>query len=85
MPAQISKPFQEQIALITGGATGIGYAFSQALLFKGIGRVVIASRRDATLKASAASLNRLFPGDRAIPIAFDIRDRESTEELTRQI
>ncbi len=42
-----SKPLTGQVALITGGATGMGFAFSHGLLSKKVGRVVIASRRNA--------------------------------------
>jgi 3-oxoacyl-[acyl-carrier protein] reductase len=80
-----NKPFHEQIALITGGATGIGHAFSEGLLARGIGRVVIASRREAALGRAADGLNAKFDGDRVASIVFDIRDRASTEKLVRQI
>lgn len=80
-----NKLYTEQVALITGGATGIGLAFTQGLLSKGIGRIVIASRRTATLQATADVLNRQFQGGRVVPMAFDLCDRTSTEELIERI
>jgi len=85
MPTAKSKPFNEQVALVTGGGTGIGRAFAGSLLSTGVGRVVIASRREATLRTAAEDLNGRFPGERAVPMAFDIRDRKSTETLVRKI
>ena len=84
MTAQ-TKPLTQQIALITGGGSGIGRAFAEGLLASGVGKVVIASRREATLKASTDALNQQFQGMRAISQVFDIRDRQSTESLVEKI
>jgi len=85
MAAPQSKPLSRQIALITGGGSGIGRVFAEGLLAAGIGKVVIASRREPTLLATADALNRQFGGSRAIPCSFDIRDRQSTEALVEKI
>lgn len=77
----IEKPFSEQTALVTGGATGIGRAFTGALLEKGIGRVFIASRRQDVLEEAADALNSVYGAERVLPYAFDLRDRESTGGL----
>ncbi|HYG82636.1 MAG TPA: SDR family oxidoreductase [Pyrinomonadaceae bacterium] len=77
-----TKPFGEQVAIITGGGTGIGRAFAQALAGAGA-RVVIASRREETLRRSADELNAKAGGERVFPYAFDIRNREETEAVVR--
>lgn len=77
-----SKPLSEQTALVTGGATGIGRAFAEALLDSDIGRIIIASRRPEVLKLAADEMNAKH-GDRVTAYAFDIRDRAQTEGLSR--
>ena len=77
-----TKPLTEQVAVITGGGTGIGRAFSEALAAVGA-RVVIASRREATLRQAADELNAKLGAERVFPYAFDVRSREETEALVR--
>lgn len=76
------KPLSDQTALITGGATGIGRAFTETLLESGIGKVIIASRRKEVLDEAAAELNAKH-GGRVTPYAFDIRVRSECEELVK--
>jgi 3-oxoacyl-[acyl-carrier protein] reductase len=76
----IDKPLSEQTALITGGASGIGRAFSECLLDAGIAEVVIASRRKELLDNTAYEMNVKY-GGRVRPFVFDIRDRSRTEAL----
>ena len=59
-------------ALITGGATGIGFAIAAALA-KARMRVAIADLNGEAAEAAAAKL------DGAVPVAMDVRDRSSVE------
>jgi 3-oxoacyl-[acyl-carrier protein] reductase len=77
-----TKPFNEQVAIVTGGGTGIGRAFSEALSEAGA-RVVIASRREETLRRTADALNSKIDDARVFPYAFDVRDRAQTDALVR--
>src|SRR5260370_13872934 len=79
-----SKPFTEQLAVVTGGGTGIGRALSGALAIAGV-RVVIASRRQEVLQRTAEELNRKFGAERVFPCAFDIRGREQVDSLVNYI
>jgi NAD(P)-dependent dehydrogenase (short-subunit alcohol dehydrogenase family) len=79
-----TKPFTEQIALVTGGGTGIGRAFTEALATHGA-RVVIASRRGDALEAAAADINERVGGERVYTYAFDVRVREQCEALVNHV
>ncbi|HYE66476.1 MAG TPA: SDR family oxidoreductase [Pyrinomonadaceae bacterium] len=78
------KPLSEQVALITGGGTGIGRAFAEALAARGTS-VIIASRREETLRRAAEEINAKINAVRVYPYAFDIRDRAQAESLVEQI
>jgi NAD(P)-dependent dehydrogenase (short-subunit alcohol dehydrogenase family) len=79
-----SKPFSEQVALVTGGGTGIGRAFAAALAEAGA-RVVIASRREDVLRQAADEINRRCGAERVSIYAFDIRDRGQIDAMVEQI
>jgi 3-oxoacyl-[acyl-carrier protein] reductase len=79
-----AKPFSEQLALVTGGGTGIGRAFAEALAAAGAG-VVIAARREDVLRQTAEEINRRCGGDRVFTCVFDIRDRDQVEALVGQV
>jgi NAD(P)-dependent dehydrogenase (short-subunit alcohol dehydrogenase family) len=75
-----TKPIQEQVALVTGGGTGIGRAFAGALSAAGA-RVVIASRSESVLRRTADELNSAAGAERVFAYAFDVRVREECEAL----
>lgn len=77
-----TKPFSEQVAVVTGGATGIGRAFTESLASEGA-RVVIASRRIEVLKRAADEMNASCGAGLVHPYAFDVRERAQCEALVR--
>ncbi len=77
-----TKSFNEQVAIITGGGTGIGRAFCESLVGAGA-RVVIASRREETLRQTADELNAKVDAERVFAYAFDVRERAQTDALVR--
>ena len=77
-----TKPFSEQVALVTGGGTGIGRAFADALALAGA-RVCIASRSEPVLRRTADELNAGVGAERVFPYAFDVRERAQCEALVR--
>jgi NAD(P)-dependent dehydrogenase (short-subunit alcohol dehydrogenase family) len=80
----LNKPFDRQVALVTGGGTGIGRAFTEALAAAGA-RVVIASRRNDVLRQTADEINASAGGERVFPYAFDIRERAQADALVRYV
>ena len=79
-----TKRLPEQVALVTGGGTGIGRAFAAALSGAGA-RVVIASRSEAALRRTADELNGAAGAERVFSYAFDVRARAECEALVRHV
>jgi 3-oxoacyl-[acyl-carrier protein] reductase len=80
-----NKPLTEQVALITGGGSGIGRAFAGVLAESGARAVVIASRREEVLRQTADELNARVGAQRVHPYAFDIRDLAQTDALVHHV
>jgi NAD(P)-dependent dehydrogenase (short-subunit alcohol dehydrogenase family) len=79
-----TKPITEQVALVTGGGTGIGRAFAGALAAAGA-RVVIASRRGDVLRRAAEELNEAVGAQRVFTHELDVRDRGQCETLVAHV
>ncbi|MGH9961816.1 MAG: SDR family oxidoreductase, partial [Pyrinomonadaceae bacterium] len=79
-----NKPLSQQLAIVTGGGTGIGRTFSESLAAAGA-RVVIASRREAVLRAAADEINLALGAELVFPYAFDVRNRFQIESLVNQV
>ena len=74
--------FDGQIALITGGGTGIGFGIAQ--LLAGLGAtVVIASRNQAHLEPAVEQLRAA--GDKAESLTLDVRDADAVKTAVRSV
>jgi citronellol/citronellal dehydrogenase len=69
--------FKDQVAIVTGGGSGIGFATAQEFVRLGA-RVVICGRTQAKLDTAKAEL-----GDNALAMACDIREPSQVEELVK--
>ncbi len=79
-----TKPLSDQVAIVTGGGTGIGRAFTEALASAGA-KVVIASRRTDVLRRTADEINAMLGTERVFPYEFDIRNRAQVDELVKDV
>ncbi|MFU8847700.1 MAG: SDR family NAD(P)-dependent oxidoreductase [Opitutales bacterium] len=68
-----------QLALITGGGSGLGLGIAQAMVEAG-GRVILAGRTEAKLKAATDTL-----GPAASFIVHDITELEKSEAFARRV
>lgn len=68
-----------QVAVVTGGATGIGFGIASCLIESGA-TVVLAARRKEFLEEAAAKL-----GNHAIPMEFDITDTEHIPDFVNAV
>jgi NAD(P)-dependent dehydrogenase (short-subunit alcohol dehydrogenase family) len=70
--------FRDQVAVVTGGGTGIGLAIAKRLGTLGA-RVAIASRNAAHLEAGCAALGEA--GIDALAVQLDVRNPEQVDEM----
>ena len=71
------KTFEGRVALVTGGATGIGFAIAKELARLG-GRVVIASRKEENLRKAAEEIGASYH-------VVDVRDAAAVEAMVEKI
>ena len=84
MEQNVFRPglFNGQVALVTGGATGIGYGIAE--LLGGLGaHVVIASRKQEKLDAAAESLAK--NGVNVSTVSVDVRDADRVKAMVEQV
>ncbi|WIB14778.1 D-threitol dehydrogenase [Curtobacterium sp. MCPF17_050] len=75
-----TNPFTGRVAVVTGGASGIGNAVARALAGRGARVAVIDVRADAS--ASAASE---LPGDGHLGIGCDVTDQASVDTAVAEV
>ena len=71
---------KDRVAVVTGGARGIGFAIAEAFLAEGARAVVIADLVQADVDAAVAQL-----GERATGSAVDVSDRSAVAALVSQV
>ena len=69
----------KQVAIVTGGASGIGLALGTALVHRGW-HVVLADLQDVAAKEHADRLTRQGPGS-AVGVYVDVRDADAVTRL----
>ena len=73
--------FSDKVAVITGGAHGIGFAFAQTCIQLGM-KVAITASRQASLDQAVV---RLDAGERLLAITSDAGDAEANRDLAARV
>jgi 3-oxoacyl-[acyl-carrier protein] reductase len=73
-----------QVAVVTGGSKGIGFAIARALAGEGC-NVVITGRNQTVLDRSAEQIGREAPQAKVVPVICDIRDPQSVSALFQTV
>lgn len=82
-----TSPFRDQVAIVTGGGTGLGLRVSKGLLRQGAKAVVVVSRNPdhhQEIKAFAESPENLGGGV-VETIALDVREPDAMHESFREV
>jgi NAD(P)-dependent dehydrogenase (short-subunit alcohol dehydrogenase family) len=76
----MSGKFAQQVAVVTGGSTGIGFSIAQGLIAEGAKRVYITGRGADTLGAAADRL-----GDKAVAVISNVSCQADLDALKATI
>lgn len=79
----VDLELRERVAIVTGGALGIGKAVTRELVTEGV-TVVIAARRRHLLEEAAKEIEADL-GGRVVPIAADTTDTDSVRAMVREV
>lgn len=75
--------FSNHVALVTGGATGLGEMAAQAFVQNGA-KVIIASRKESELQKTVERLNKLGPGSCDYVVA-DLQNKAGCLDLCEKV
>ena len=73
------KQFRDRVAVVTGGASGVGKALAKAFLGEGM-KVVIADVEEAALKSATEEL-----GGNVLGVVTDVSNSDSVQALAKQV
>lgn len=77
-------PLAGQVAIVTGGARGIGAAVSECLAEDGA-HVALAGRSEEALRATATTLDQKFAGRESLAIRCDVTDEQQVRSMVETV
>ncbi len=78
------KTFEDRVGIVTGGATGIGFAIARQLARLGA-TVVLASRKEENLTSAVEQIRSETGRDAAHYHVLDVRDAEAVEAMAAKV
>ena len=78
-----SEYYQDKVAVVTGGASGIGLALAEMMLSYGAKKVVLSDFNDENLKRETARLNIAYPG-KVLGLHCNVTKEEDVQGMIRK-
>jgi len=80
---QTNEYFKDKVAVVTGGASGIGLALAETMLSYGTRQVVLVDINDQNLEREAAHLSSAYPG-KVLGIHCDVTKEENVQGMIQK-
>jgi len=80
---ETSEYYKDKVAVVTGGASGIGLALAETILSSGAKQVVLADFNDENLNREAARLNANYPG-KVLGIHCNVTKEEDVRQMIQR-
>mgnify|MGYP001769442085 FL=1 len=83
MMSETTDYYKDKVAVVTGGASGIGLALAETMLSCGAKRVVLADFSETNLARENARLNEAYPG-RTLGILCNVTREDDVRNMITQ-
>src|SRR5258708_7381999 len=78
------RPLAGQVAIVTGGAKGIGAVVADCLAEDGA-HIALVARNEQALRAKAAALDEKFPGRESLAVLCDVTDEQQVRAMVEEV